>query len=80
MCSHSERPQQAEKNLLFSKGKRKVLHLGKNNLRHQYMLGANQMESSSAEKNLGVLVDTKLMMNQQCTLAAKKGKWHPRAQ
>jgi len=39
---------------------------------HQYMLGATQLESSLAEKELGVLVDTKFNMNQQYALAAKK--------
>ncbi|KAK4825525.1 hypothetical protein QYF61_000038 [Mycteria americana] len=62
----------ADRNLMtFKKGKCKVLHLGRNNPMHQYMLGATQLEGSLAENNLGVLVDTKLNMSQQCALAAK---------
>ena len=37
----------------FNKGKCEVLLLGRNNLRHQYMLEATQLESSFAEKDLG---------------------------
>ncbi|PKU49275.1 rna-directed dna polymerase from mobile element jockey-like [Limosa lapponica baueri] len=36
----------ADRNLLkFNKGKYEVLHLERKNLRHKYMLGANELES-----------------------------------
>ena len=39
---------------------------------HQHRLGADLLEGSSSEKNLGVLVDSKLPLSQQCALVAEK--------
>jgi len=56
----------------FNKGKCRVLHLGRNNPMHQYRIGADLLESSSVEREVGVLVDDELTMIQQCALVAKK--------
>lgn len=39
---------------------------------HQYKLGADLLERSSAKKNLDVLVDIRLAMGKQCALLAEK--------
>lgn len=62
---------EAERNLTkFNKGDWR-----KNNLRHQYMLEADQQEIRSAEKDLQVLVENKLITRQQCKLAAEINKY-----
>jgi len=53
----------------FNKGKCRILPLRRNN---QYRFGADMLESSSVERDLGVLVDDRLTMSQQCALVAKK--------
>ncbi|PKU45431.1 rna-directed dna polymerase from mobile element jockey-like [Limosa lapponica baueri] len=54
----------AERNLMkFNKGKWRVVHLGRNNPLHQDRLGADLLESSSVEKDLGVLVDNRMTMS-----------------
>ena len=63
----------AERNWMgYNKSKCRVLHLGQNNRMYQYRLGDDLLRRSSAEKDVGVLVNNRLAMSQQCALLAKK--------
>ena len=57
---------------MFSKNKCQILHLGGNNARHKYGLGKEWLESSPAERDLGVPVDSRLYTSQQRVLAARR--------
>lgn len=55
----------------FNEGNYKFLCPCWNNLMHQYRLGDNWIDSSFAEKDLGVLVGSESTMSTQCLLAVK---------
>ncbi|GAB0204001.1 mitochondrial enolase superfamily member 1 [Grus japonensis] len=68
----------ADRNLMkFNKGKCKVLHLGRNNPLHKYMLVATHLESSFSEKDLGGPGGHQVEQEPAMCSCDKEGKWYP---
>lgn len=54
-----------------TKRKYKALYMGRNNSRHKYVLDAGQLESKSAEHEVGSCWDSKLTVSHKCTPTMK---------
>ena len=58
--------------MLFNLTKCKVLHVGKNNLKHQYSMGGLPLDHVTEEKDLGVTVTESFKSSKQFKIAAAK--------
>ena len=56
----------------FNKSMCRILHLLRGNPGYTYRLGDEMLESSPTERDLGVLIDSKLNTSQQCALVSRR--------
>jgi len=58
--------------LCFNVTKCKVLHIGSNQQYKEYRLGRDIIASSNVERDLGILIDSKLKFHEQCSAVIAK--------
>ena len=56
----------------FNTDKCKVIHFGRSNVKHDYVMENSVLESVDEEKDLGVVISKQLNFSKQCTEAIKK--------
>ncbi|XP_059576042.1 uncharacterized protein LOC132246649 [Alligator mississippiensis] len=61
-----------ENRMGFNVDKCRVLHLGRRHPQHTYRPGSSPLESTEVERDLGVIIDSKMNMSCQCQTAASK--------
>ena len=60
--------------LPFNIGKRKSLHIGRNNQHHIYEINGHKLDQVQEEKDLGVLIDAELKFHKQTSAVIKKSE------
>ena len=59
----------------FNVKKCKIIHVGHNNPRYDYVMNGNQIDSANEEKDLGVVVEASMKPGKQCAQAAKNANF-----
>jgi ribonuclease P/MRP protein subunit RPP40 len=54
----------------FNYGKCKIMHIGKNNPRHEYFMRGNKLTTTEEERDVGVIFTSNLKPSAQCSKAA----------
>ena len=62
----------------FNVSKCKVMHIGRNNPKHQYYMKGQPLVTTEEEKDVGVKMMSNLKPTAQCAAKAKTEKWYCR--